>query len=406
MSFIKKMISSSFVRRFTGDVFLNTIGFAVYIIIQQIILLPIVARYTNDNTFSAVVVFISVYSIICNTIGNEIGITRQVRFEEDIHNNINYTYYNSIIILLSPVMMGVAIFIFLFFDFSIDELVVFSLIIVLGSFRLYSASYFRLKKNFKRIVFQNLIYSLGAIIGLAIFMHVEKSYLPFLFAELCSVFYGYVKSDFSFQTVFLKNGSDKYRKIGSTFSDLGMMSLLANLMVYFDKLVMYPLLGPSAVAVYFAANSMSKAINLIVNPLYSVVLSWLLTSRNSDKEVIIDATKKLNIIVVLAATVISWPISYVALKLLYPQYFLAALPMLWPICASVGFGVSNSFLKGVLLKYYESRKLLISNISFFVVFILLAIPLSKWIGIIGFVYANLLARFEQWAVFVWFLKKC
>lgn len=403
---IKKYINNKYVKSFTGDIFLNTLAFAIYIFAQQICILPILARETNDTTFSIVVIFISVYSIICNSVGNELGITRQVRYEEDIKELVNTRVYDTFIVYTFPITLIVSGVILAFFNYSISYLISFSLVIALGNVRLYLAAFFRLRKQFKKVVIQNVIYTLGLGVGLLLFFLVKQIYVPFIFAEIGSVVYGIKKSDFSLRKVLsLSNFKDNMKIVSNTFVDLCLMSLLTNMMVYFDKLIMYPMLGAKAVSIYYAANSMSKAINLIVNPVYGVVLSWLGTSGGEKKETIVNVTFKLNLPVVLFATIVSWPITYVAIKVLYPQYFAAAIKLLLPICVSVGLSVANSITKGVLLKFYESRKLLFCNISYFIVFIAFALPLSNTFGVIGFVYANLLARFEQWVLFIWFLTR-
>lgn len=406
MAIIKKYINNKYVKKFTGDVFLNTLAFAIYIFAQQICVLPILARETNDNMFSTVVIFISVYSIICNSVGNELGITRQVRYEEDLRKDVMPKTYDTFMIYTSPVIVIIAGIILKLFEYNCSCLISFAVIIALGNIRLYLASFFRLKKDFKKVVVQNIVYTAGLGIGLLIFFLTDQIYIPFILAEIGGVVYGIRYSDFSLKEIMnVRSFKKNYDIISHTFIDLSLMSLLTNLMVYFDKLIMYPILGAKAVAVYYAANSMSKAINLIVNPVYGVVLSWLGTTSDTQRNRIVSITKRLNLPVVLLATCISWPITYIAIKILYPQYFDDAFEMLFPICIAVGLSVANSITKGVLLKFYESRKLLICNVSYFIIFIVLALPLSQYFGIIGFVYANLFARLEQWVIFMWFLIK-
>lgn len=403
---IKKYINNKYVKKFTGDVFFNTLAFAIYIFAQQICVLPILARKTDDNLFSIVVIFISVYSIICNSIGNELGITRQVRYEEDLDKKVSPYIYDTFIMYAFPIIAVIAGIILGLFRFDFLNIISFAFIIALGNLRLYLASFFRLKKEFKKVVLQNIMYTVGLGIGLILFFVLRQVCFPFACAEICSVLYSIWCSEFSLKHVMNIQGfKSNYRFVSRTFTDLSLMSLLTNMMVYFDKLVMYPILGAKAVAVYYAANSMSKAINLIVNPVYGVVLSWLGTSTGSKRGAIVGITQKLNFPVIVLATAISWPVTYVAIKLLYPQYFSEAFSMILPICVSVGFSVANSITKGVLLKFYESRKLLLCNISYFLIFMLLALPWSHWFGINGFVYANVVARIEQWVLFMLFLSK-
>ena len=66
---LKKMIK---------DTGLNTIGFAIYIIAQQLILLPIISKFTNDEIYSNFVIYLSILNIIANSTGGDVGNTRIV----------------------------------------------------------------------------------------------------------------------------------------------------------------------------------------------------------------------------------------------------------------------------------------------------------------------------------------
>lgn len=64
---------------------------------------------------------------------------------------------------------------------------------------------------------------------------------------------------------------------------------------YFDKIIIYPILGDNAVNVYYATSSMSKILNLITNPLHGVILSWLKGNDENFKNKVTATTIKANI---------------------------------------------------------------------------------------------------------------
>ena len=82
MEFIKKY------KNFFSDVILNMIGFGIYIVAQQIFLLPILAKLVNDDIYSNIVLYISILNVICNTTGGELGNVRLVRDSEYKNKNI------------------------------------------------------------------------------------------------------------------------------------------------------------------------------------------------------------------------------------------------------------------------------------------------------------------------------
>ena len=64
------------------DLVFNTLGFGIYIATQQILLMPIMARILPEEDFAKVVLYISVFAIITNVLGSELGIVKQVKKEK------------------------------------------------------------------------------------------------------------------------------------------------------------------------------------------------------------------------------------------------------------------------------------------------------------------------------------
>ena len=73
------------------DLFFNTLGFGIYILTQQILLMPIMAKILPDEDFAKTVLYISIFAIITNVLGSELGIVKQVKKDEK--NLITIEFY-------------------------------------------------------------------------------------------------------------------------------------------------------------------------------------------------------------------------------------------------------------------------------------------------------------------------
>ena len=185
------------------------------------------------------------------------------------------------------------------------------------------------------------------------------------------------------------------------FLKLGLVSLLTNLMNYFDKFLIYPMFGATSVAVYYAVNSMSKITSLITNPMSNVILSWVSNSKSKNsKNKILKTTLLANIPVILLVTILTIPFTYIALKILYSQYLSDALILIIPIAITSGFGTASTLIKSVLLKFSNTNKLLITYIIYFIIFMLLGYTFSKSNGLQGFAIANMISRIILWISFI------
>lgn len=174
---------------------------------------------------------------------------------------------------------------------------------------------------------------------------------------------------------------------------------------YFDKIIIYPILGDNAVNVYYATSSMSKILSLITNPLHGVILSWLKGNDDEFKRKVTTVTLKANIPMLIITFVLSIPLTYIAVMILYPQYLEDSRKLIIPICIGVAFSTAASIVKAILMKYIESKKLVKIYVIYIIILFLGATIASYYIGITGFAYAISLASVSLWIMFILLLNK-
>lgn len=385
------------IKDFIKDIFVNTASFGIYIIAQQLILMPIMSKNLSQEAHAKYIIYISVFAIISNVLGSELGIVRQVR--SDIKKG---KIYNRILFLLIPFILGISFVALYFLKYNLLDIIFLTITITLANIRLYSASYFRMNKDFYKVLLLNTIYLVGIVIGVVLHKRFEYIWMPTLIAEIFTFIYCLINTDITKEGI----GKNSDKEILKTFRDLGFISLLVNGIVYFDKILIYPILGATAVTLYYSTTSMSKVINLITNPLYGVILSWIKDRDEKFKAKILSLIIKINIPVVIFTFIISAPLTYIALKILYSQYFDAATYLIIPVCIGLSFSVASSLVKAVLLKYIESKKLVKAYVIYFIIFISSAIIMSRLIGLMGFAYSNVISKICLWIIFLLLLKKC
>lgn len=380
------------------DLFFNTLGFGIYIATQQILLMPIMARILPEEDFAKVVLYISVFAIITNVLGSELGIVKQVK-KEKISEESDY---NRILLQLFPTIILIAIMILAILRFNILEIIMLTITIILGNTRLYSAAHFRANKDFKKIVMQNILYLVGTAIGLFITYKLKLIAIPMLLAEIMCLIFDISKTDI------IKTGISKTKhnkEIWNTFAGFGFISFLINMTTYFDKIIIYPILGENAVNVYYATSSMSKILSLITNPLYGVILSWLKGNDEEFKKKVTTVTLKANMPILIITFVLSLPLTYIAVIILYPQYLEDSKKLIIPICVGVAFSTAASIIKAILMKYIESKKLVKMYVVYNVILLVGATIASYYFGITGFAYATAIASTSLWIMFILLLNR-
>lgn len=144
-------------KNFLSDMILNMIGFGIYIVAQQIVLLPILAKTVDDKIYSSLVLYISILNVICNVTGGELGNVRLVR-DSDYKDKGVIGDFTRILITLSPIIAIITFPILIYLKYSILGSVFLVLTILMANVRLYATCFYRLEKKYNNVIIQNLFY--------------------------------------------------------------------------------------------------------------------------------------------------------------------------------------------------------------------------------------------------------
>lgn len=144
-------------KNFLSDMILNMIGFGIYIVAQQIVLLPILAKTVDDKIYSSLVLYISILNVICNVTGGELGNVRLVR-DSDYKDKRVIGDFTRILITLSPIIAIITFPILIYLKYSILGSVFLVLTILMANVRLYATCFYRLEKKYNKVIIQNLFY--------------------------------------------------------------------------------------------------------------------------------------------------------------------------------------------------------------------------------------------------------
>lgn len=378
---------------FIKDLLINTFSFSIYIFAQQLVLMPVISKIFNEDIFAKYIMITSIAAIISYTLGAELGIVRQSR--EDINNNdtYNFIWKYLVIIILSLVFISS-----LLLRYRVIDSIFISISILLMNFRLYYASVYRLNRKFNYVLIQNIIFFIGIIIGILFLYKTKIVWIPMLFAETMSNVFSFSNKKYRINF----KGKTVNKNVLKNFFDLGFVSFIANTMVYFDKILIFPLLGTRAVNVYYSSTTMSKVTNMVIQPIYGVLLTWIKNDKESRKKVLTNIIK-VSIPIVILVTIIGYPVSYLLIKILYSEYLTDAVLPLLPISIGVGFNVAANLLKAIAIKYYESGIFIRVYTIYSISFIVLSLILTSLFGLLGFGIANCISRIVLYLQFLFIM---
>lgn len=326
--------------------------------------------------------------LLSGTFGGALSTTRLIRntiYEEN--NSISdFAILNIFCIIVVIVFTPIFNSVFLR-ETSLNGLILSMLISVLNYLALYYEVGFRLELDYKSIFFNKVLGSLGYLAGFLFFIYSLKWQYIFICSYFLQALYCVSK------TKLLKEPIRKSQFFGKTmrsFVDLGIAGMLNRALTYFDKLLLYPLLGGTAVSIYFAANIFGKLILQIIEPITNVILSYL----SKEKEIRKDLWKQVIPLGALICTLIYFfciVISRPILMFFYPQW--ASEAMKYVPISTFCLAISSylNILYPFTLKAINSNRQILFNGTALIVYISLALYLYQPAGLWGCCFALLIS---------------
>lgn len=371
-----------------SDAFLNIIASVIPIFILQVIALPIVGKFLGELEYGIAITLISMSTLFSLSFGNVLNNVRLLMNEEYIRNNVNGDFK---ILLLNSLTINTIIILIgsIFIDGQFSFLSIFFVLLFSGLnlLREYLIVDFRIKINYKAILINNVILGFGYLFGLLLFYLWGYWQLIYLTGSIFSVIYiiknsNLIKESFRITKLFNKT---IYKSIVLFFS-----VFMKTLLQYADKLLLFPLLGPVSVTVYYSATLMGKIVSMIVTPVSNVILSHLTKVekiKSRDFRNIIFITVIIGTIGYFVIVLISEPILY----FLYPDWASKSLNLVHITTATATVEVISSVIHPFLLRFNNINWQLIINSVNLIIYVICVFTFYNLFGLTGFCLGMLIS---------------
>jgi len=370
------------------DSLINILATALPLLVLQLISLPNAASKLDADTFGIVITLISILTVISFPAGNVLNNIRLLRNDiyskEGLQGDFNYLLVGASFI--SSVMMVIFSFIFIE-SLNYINLLLLVLIVIFSIFKEYLIVSYRISLNFKGILLNNVLLSLGYMIGTLIFHITGFWEFIYLVGLLISLIYVVTTTDLLAEPL---RKTKMYNTTLKEFLILYGSSLLSNFLGYADKIILLPLLGPKNVAIYYAASIIGKIASMLITPINSVILSYIVKIEKINHKVFIKALSLVSIIGVIGyfVTVI---ISPYFLKIFYPLWADQSVNLIYITSATAIIAVLSSVFHPFNLRYNKLKWQVYMSGTNLIFYLLLAYFLTYSHGLFGFTLAVLIS---------------
>ena len=371
------------------DVILNMLSTFIPMFALQFIILPQVALKINADMYGqliAIMAFVYLASASFGSVLNNSKLIHYKKYEElKIKGDFNILLLIFIVANLFIMTAGL-----LFYGESFNILTSISIIIIstILLYTTYASVEFRIKLNFISILVNSIFLFLGYLIGFGLFILTGYWTLIYIFGFGFNLIHIIKKTNIFSE----KLTKTPLFKITAKESLLLLFSgIIVSLGAYLDKLIIFPILGGSAVAIYYAATILGKTIALAIGPITSVFLSYLAHMKkfsSNNFKFLLSLSFIFGFLGYWVVILTSKPL----LTLIYPQYVTEAIQYIPITTISIMITIISNIINPILLKFSGAKWQIAINGIFMLIYIPLSIYLLSIYGLMGLCIGILIAN--------------
>jgi O-antigen/teichoic acid export membrane protein len=314
-------------KKIIKDVLLNIVATALPIIILQLIIQPIVAKRVGSESYGLMLTLIGVFQIGRGVFGNSLN---NIRLLSDRQYREAQLVGDFNILLVSGIGANIILLIGAtwYYQGSFDVIAILW-IVAIGTIELiniYLSVTYRLRLNYRDMLIFNVFVGLGYLIGL-----------------VCNLYKTRLLTEPFKKTQLFKHTRSRYV---SLLLAVGLSSIV----LYFDRILLYPLWGGTQVSIYFSASIVGKILLKGVEPMTNVFLSHVVKLDKIDTKRYLKMFVLFLVLCVLGyllCLVISTPL----IRLLYPDWAEESLQYVPYTVGTAIFTIMMSVMNPILLRF-------------------------------------------------------
>lgn len=364
------------------DMCLNIIAVSIPVGILQLIVYPITADALGADEYGFMLTIYSIWVMVSNSLGNVLNNVRLLHNKDYMEAGLEgdflilYRRWN----ILNAIIIALLIFIYSV-EFNFVHIILGCVVACLILSKAYLEVAFRIKLNYKAIVISNMLQSFGFLAGCYITIKTGGIWeFIFILGYGASVVFCILNTELLHEKTIR---TPFYSKVQKDSHQLVIATIIGNLMNYADKLVLYPLMGGTAVSIYYTATILGKIIGMLTGPINSVVLSYI-SRWNDSRKNILNKVLALGIGIIFVGYIVTMSISRPIIGLLFPQWVDEVMVYMPVTTLTVLLLALISIIQPFVLKFCDMKWQIVINSASVAVYFVSALALWNIWGLMGF----------------------
>jgi O-antigen/teichoic acid export membrane protein len=354
-------------------------------VVIQFVVYPYLNSAIGAEAFGVLLYLMSIVAILANSFGMALNNTRLVirtKFESSNGD------YNTLMLIFFGVSCVVALIILYTLNLlSLLNGFLFCILIVVTLLRYYSDVEYRLNLNYFRYFIYYLLISAGYLCGIWLYRLTNNWYSVLILGESVAVLFVFASGKIYRKSVVC---SENRKTVWKMTMMVAISYLIANFFLNMDRLVLQNLLGGEAVTTFYAASVLGKTVALLIGPINGVMIAYLSKFKGNFSKKLFTKAVLLALVLSIACFVGCVLVSPWLIKLLYPNVYDSAYPLIGVATLGQIVFFTSSLLLAVILRFCHEKHQLTIQVIYGILYIILSIPMTLYYGIEGFAYATLI----------------
>jgi O-antigen/teichoic acid export membrane protein len=375
--------------KFMKDVVLNIISSTMVIAIMQFFVYPLLSRKLENTHFGEVLTIIGIVNIVAVMFGNSLNNLRLIVNNEYKEYGVNGDFLPLLgIASVINILIMFYVTLFLNHNTSLFDVFLLTLVSLLTMIRAYLGVAYRIKIDYLMFFFYNLSGCIGYILGIGLAWLTDVWQLVFVCGEGIGFLFAIYTTDLLKES---RKITTRFKATAKRYIYLSISSMISNILIYLDRLLILPFLGGEQVSVYYTASVFGKLVSLIIQPTSGVMLSYF---SNSTRKMRVNEFWYINLILIVLSG-----ISYIGClflspiftRILYPTLFEEATSLLPLANLAAIISATSMITQSIILKYSPTGWQLVIQVIYGMLYLCGGLLLIHINGLVGFCIASIIA---------------
>ena len=374
--------------RVTKDFLVSILSSVVYTFARQIVVFPLLAYRLTEDTYGTLLTVIGLANVCTALLGSCLNNLRLIR--DSLYQDRELAGdFNILSAAGCAVSLVFAAVLWRMFRCSGTTALLLALWLPVSNLYQYALVFFRLKLDFRRTFLANVLVSLASAAGALAFATEELWPLVFLLGDAAGLVYTAIV------TPFLREPFRHTPLLGESVRMLAaimLSGLVGNLLLYADRMIIYPILGPESVSYYSTASFFGKSAGVVLTPIAGVLLSYFAQRDFRPSRRLFFQINGLSLGCLAVFFLFCWLLAPWFTRLLYPLLYDGAAPYI--LLANLGaiLSIAGNMAQPMILRCCHPRWLLWVQLLYGGSYLLSAVALMPQWGLYGFCWASILSN--------------